>query len=382
MNKIADAVIIGGGISGVSIAYNLAKRGMTNIVVIEQDQLAGGATGRCGAGVRMQWGAELDCVFALYSIDFFEHASDELDYHGDIGFKQGGYLIVGASEEEKTRFQQNVALQNRLGIPSKLLTPKEAKEIVPHLNETWITCATFCERDGHLNPFHMTQAYADAATRLGANIQLGTRVVGIQSEGNKVKAVLTDHGTIATPVVVNAAGAYAPLIAEMADVILPVYPERHEILVTEPVAPMQGPMFISFSQNIYCQQTPEGSFIMGRGDKDEPHSYCIDSSWQFLEKMAHTCCRLLPILRQLSIVRQWAGLYAMTQDRHPIYGEAKELQGFHLACGFSGHGFMFAPATGTVVAESILGLPLSLPANVLDKERFDRGEAIWEPSVV
>ena len=382
MNRTADAVIIGGGVSGVAIAYSLAKRGMNHVVVLEQEALSNGATGRCGAGVRMQWGAELDCLFAQYSIDFFEHANEELDYRGDIGFKQGGYFIVGVSEVEKTRFSRNVALQNRLGIPSILLTPAEAKEIVPHINEAAITCATFCGRDGHLNPFHMTQAYANAATRLGVKIYTGTKVLGIESEGNRVKTVLTEQGPFSTPVIVNAAGAYAPLIAEMAGVTLPVYPERHEILVTEPVASIQGPMFMSFSQNIYCQQTPEGSFIMGRGDKNEPRSYCIDSSWQFMEKMAHTCCRLLPMLRQLSIVRQWAGLYAMTQDRHPIYGEARELKGFFLACGFSGHGFMFAPATGTVVAEAILSLPLSLPAEVLDKERFERGEAIWEPSVV
>lgn len=381
MNKCADVVVIGGGISGVSIAYNLAKRGVKNIIVLEKDHLSSGSTGRCGAGVRMQWGAELDCVFAKYSIEFFERAEEELGYTGDIGFKQDGYLIVGTSEREKEQFSRNVKLQNALGIPSRLLTPLEAKEIIPHIDETKINCATFCGKDGHLNPFHATQAYADAARRLGVKIMLETETLDIELRGG-IKTVKTSRGNIETPVVVNAAGGYASRIADMVGVALPVNPERHEILVTEPVAPLQGPMFMSFSKNIYCQQTPEGSFIMGRGDKDEPSSYNIDSGWSFMEKMTHTCCELLPLLKKLYIVRQWAGLYAMTPDRHPIYGGVKEVEGFYLACGFSGHGFMFAPATGTVIAEAILNLPPSLPAHMLDKERFAKGEEIWEPSVV
>jgi sarcosine oxidase subunit beta len=382
MNKTAEAVIIGGGISGCSIAYNLAKRGLKDIVVIERDHLSSGATGRCGAGVRTQWGEELNCVFAKYSIEFFERANEELGYKGDIGFKQSGYLIVGTSAEETEQFRRNVALQNKLGVPSRLLTPEEAQKIVPHLDETKITCATFCEKDGHLNPFHSTQAYADAAVRLGVRILLETEVLDITLGRNQLKTVATNRGNIETPVVVNAAGAHAPIITKMVGVSLPVKPERHEILVTEPVEPLQGPMFMSFSKNIYCQQTPEGSFIMGRGDKDEPSSYNINSGWHFLEKMTETCCELLPLLKNLYIVRQWAGLYAVTQDRHPVYGKLKEVEGFHLACGFSGHGFMFAPATGAVVAEAVLGLPLSLPADKLDKDRFERGEEVWEPSVV
>lgn len=382
MRKTADAVIIGGGISGVSIAYNLAKKGLKNIVVIEKGYLASGSTGRCGAGVRMQWGTEMNCAFAKYSIEFFERANEELKYGGNIDFKQGGYLIVGATEKEENRFKKNLELQNRMGIPSRLLTPAEAKEIIPYMDETKITCATFCPKDGHLNPFHATRAYAEAAERLGTEIMTETEVSGIEVENGRVKAVITSRGRIETPVVVNAAGGYAPAVAEMAGLTLPIYPERHEILVTEPVEPLQGPMFMSFSYNIYCQQTPEGSFVMGRSNYNEPRGYNINSSWDFMEKMAETCCELLPLLKKLSIVRQWSGLYAMTPDRQPVYGAVKEVEGFYLACGFSGHGFMFAPATGMVVAEAILGETPSLPVHLLDKDRFARGEEVWEPSVV
>ena len=121
---------------------------------------------------------------------------------------------------------------------------------------------------------------------------------------------------------------------------------------------------------------------MGLGDKDEPSGYNLNSGWAFIERMAETCVELLPFLAELSIVRQWAGLYAMTPDRHPIYGGVQDINGYYLACGFSGRGFMFAPATGTVVAEAVLNLSHSLPVQMLDVERFARGEEIWEPSVV
>jgi len=382
MNKTASVVIVGGGISGCAIAYTLAKKGVKDIVVIERDYLSSGATGRCGAGVRMQWGTEMNCRLAKYSIEFFERANEELDYEYDIEFKQGGYLIVASTEKEVNQFKKNIALQNSLGIPSRLLTPKEAKEIVPHMDETKIIAATFNPKDGHLNPFHTTQAYANAAVRLGVEIMKYTTVTGINVENGKVVGVQTDKGYISTPVVVNAAGGYSQLIAKMVGIDLPVYSERHQILVTEPVAPMQGPMFMSFSLNIYCQQTPHGSFIMGRGDANEPRDLRITSSWHFMEEMAKTCTELLPPLKELRVVRQWSGLYNISPDRQPIYGPVKEVEGFYLACGFSGHGFMFGPVTGVVIAESILGETPTIPVHMLDKDRFERGELLLEPSVV
>ena len=382
MNKTANCVIIGGGVSGVSIAYNLAKKGMKDIVVLEKGFLSSGSTGRCGAGIRMQWGTEMNCSFAKYSVDFFENANEELEYEGDIEFKQGGYLIVASTEKEEIQFKKNLEVQKKFGIESSFLTPAEAKKIIPYMDETKIRCATFCQKDGHLNPFKVTDAYARAAERLGVHIHKFTEVTGIDTEGGKITAVHTTKGTISTPMVVVAAGGHSKKICDMVNVELPLYPERHQILVTEPVEPVQGPMFMSFSQNIYCQQTPHGSFIMGRGDANEPRDFNMNASWRFMEEMAKTTCELLPLLKNLSVVRQWAGLYEMTPDRQPIYGRVPELEGLILAAGFSGHGFMFGPATGLVISETIMGETPSLPIHLLDRDRFARGEEQWEPSVV
>jgi len=382
MIKTADVVIIGGGISGCSIAYNLAKKGVKNIAVIEKNFLASGSTGRCGAGIRQQWGTEMNCKLAMSSIKFFETANDELKYDGDIEFKQGGYLIVASTQKEDEQFKKNVQLQRSLGMDVEYLTPNEAIKIVPYLNTENLTSATFCPKDGHLNPFLTTDAYAKAARRLGVHIYTFTEVVGINTLNGKITGVITNKGEISTRTVVNAAGGYSKEIAKMVNIDLPVYSERHQILVTEPVEPMQGPMVMSFSLNIYCQQSPHGSFIMGRGDENEPRDLRLTSSWHFLDEMAKSITNLLPPIGKLRVIRQWSGLYNLTPDRQPILGAIKELEGFYLAVGFSGHGFMFGPMTGLLIAEQILGEKNTIDISTLDKDRFERGELVLEPSVV
>ncbi|MCL2497087.1 MAG: FAD-binding oxidoreductase [Symbiobacteriaceae bacterium] len=384
MKQQAEVVIIGGGVVGCSIAYHLAQNGMKDVVLLERSYHASGSTGRCGAGVRQQWGTELNCRLAQGSCRDFETLREDLDYIADIEFKQGGYLLVAYTPQQVEQFKLNVALQNSLGIASRFCTPREAQEIVPHLNIEPLMAATFYHRDGHANPFHVTQAYADAAKRLGVEINLYTTVTAILTAKGKVTGVRTDQGDIACRVVVNAAGGQAKLIADMAGVEIPTISERHQILVTEPVDAFQGPMVMSFHHNTYCQQTPHGSFIMGLGDPREPQGQEIRSSWQFLKDMSDKITAMLPPLRNLRIVRQWAGLYHMTPDKSPILGSAPELEGFEMALGFSGHGFMISPMVARLMAAHILTLthPDLDILQRLTVERFTRGDLIIEPSVV
>lgn len=382
MRKTADYVIIGGGISGAAIGYNLLKNGAKNVVLLERGFLASGATGRCGAGIRQQWGTELNCVMSKYSCEFFENAVEELGYDGDIEFHQGGYMMLISTAQELAMMEQNVALQNSLGIASRILDLRQAREMIPFLNVDPLRAAAFFERDGHLNPFHTTQAFADAFLRLGGEIHTYTEVVGISTAHGRVTGVRTDRGDIATGCVVNAAGGWSGRIAEMAGVSLPVYSERHNILVTEPVEQALGPMIMSFSLNLYCQQVPHGSFIMGRTDYQQPRDFRITSDSRFPDYMTRTVTRLLPPLRKVRMLRQWAGLYNMSPDKQAIYSAADEVEGFYSACGFSGHGFMMAPATGRSMAELVLGLAPTLPWDRLDAGRFARDALILEPAVV
>ena len=379
----ADVVIIGGGISGVAIAYNLAKKGTTNVVVFDDNYMTGGATGRCGAGVRQQWSSKGNCIMAKMSVDFFERAQEELGYHRDIEFKQEGYLIVATTKEEDEQFTKNVALQQSVGIPARKLTVDEALEIVPHLNRDVIVSATFCPTDGHLNPFTMTDAYYTAAKRLGVQFFYREKVTDIVVTDGKIDKVITERREVTTDKVVNAAGGFSYEVGQMAGVDIPVYSENHEILVTEPIEKMQGPMVISFSKNIYCQQVPHGSFLMGRSNPQVPKGHDISSTHQFLDEMAKTAVELLPPLGNLRVVRQWGGSYNISPDRQPILGDTDQLAGFYLACGFSGHGFMFAPMTGLLLAEVIRGEPTTIDLAELHIDRFKNKEhTAYEHSVV
>lgn len=380
MIKKADIVIIGGGVVGCSIAYNLAKLGAKNIILLEKNTLASGATGRCGAGIRQQFGTKMNCILARESIKIFENLSQELEY--DIELNQGGYLILAYTEKEVNQFKKNVALEQSLNIKARFITVEEAKEIVPPLNTEGILAATFCPTDGHANPFKTNFAYAEAAERLGVKIYTFTEVKEIETENHKIVAVNTDKGKVLTPIVVNAAGGYSGIIGKMVGVDIPVYSQRHQILITEPVDPLFRPMLMSFSRNFYCQQTPHGSIIMGFGDPNERKDGDIGSSWQFAQEMAQKMTAVLPLLKEVSMVRQWAGLYNMSPDAQPILGGHPQIEGFYMALGFSGHGFMLAPIASKLIAELILKRKTSLPIDKLDIGRFERGELIIEPSVV
>jgi len=381
MKSKAEIVIIGGGVIGASIAYNLADKGMKDIVVLEKNYIASGSTGSCGAGIRQQWGTKMNCLLSKKSMEIFENMNEILETKRDIELKQGGYLLLAFSEPELDQFKENVKLQHRYGIPSELLTVKEAKEIVPQLNTEGITGATYCPTDGHANPFRVTQAYVEAAQRKGVEFYTYTKAEDIITENGKIKKVITDQGEIETNKVVNAAGGFSKEVSRLAGIEIPTKAERHEILVTEQVNPILKPMVMSFSYNIYCQQTPDGSFVMGYGDPDEPESHNVKSSWQFLEEMSKKATHLLPFLKKIRVIRQWAGLYNITPDAQPILDEATDLEGFFMAVGFSGHGFMIAPMTGILMSEMILDEELSIDIE-LDLERFENDRLILEPSVV
>ncbi|MBN2543496.1 FAD-binding oxidoreductase [bacterium] len=379
MKNKADVVIIGGGIIGTATAYYLAKSGIKDIVVLEKSYISSGATGRCGAGVRQQWGLEMNCALAKGSVDIFENLSKELNF--DIEYRQGGYLVLAHNETQVEQFKRNLAVQSKFNIPSRLISIEEALEICPYLNTDTFVAATFCQTDGHANPFRTNFAYAYAAEKLGVEINKFTEATDIIVENGRITGVMTDKGRIDTPIVVNAAGGYSKDVAALAGIDIPTYSERHQILVSEPIERLFDTMVISFQIGIYTQQVPHGSIVMGISEKEEP-SYNINSSWQFTEYMVKQAINILPIFKDLRIVRQWAGLYNKTPDAQPIVGEVDELPGFFQAVGFSGHGFMIGPKTSKILAQLIAGMEPDMDISPLSMKRFEKGELILEPSVV
>ncbi len=379
--RTADVVIVGGGVQGCSIAYNLAKLGVRNIVVLEKGTICSGSTGRCGAGIRAQWGTEMNCRFGLASVEKFEQLHEELGM--DCGLNQSGYLMVAYKESEFEQLQKSMKLQNSLGINTRVVSYDEAREICPGLAAEDAVGFTFHNRDGHADPFLTTFAFMEAAKRLGVVFHRFTEVTDIRTVAGKVAGVSTTAGDIDAPVVVNAAGGYSQFISTMAGVEIPNFSERHEIIITEPVeAGVCPPMLMSFSGNYYIQQRPHGSIIGGCSPEGHPQDYELGASWDFIEMMSRTFVKLLPRTKGVRVVRQWSGLYNMTPDKQPILCEADNVKGFYLSVGYSGHGFMFAPISGELLAQKITGKTPWISIDMLHYDRFEKGELLVEPAVV
>lgn len=381
MKKAYDVVIVGGGIIGCSIAFELAKRGITDVLLVEKRFLDAGATGRCGAGIRQQWGSELNARIAVESTHIFEQLEEYTGYDGDCGLNQTGYLLVAYTQKEWDQFHKNLEVQHKLGIDSFAVDLKQCQEIVPGLNTEGMYGGTFCQKDGHADPFHCTQAYAMGAKRMGVEIEQFCEVTGVKAEGGKVVGLETTKGYVEARTVINCANVHAPELAAMVGDDIPVRSERHQALVTEPVAPLLPCMVMSFVRSYYVQQTPHGSFVMGIGPKG-PDSFSFASSWQFLEQNCATMCEALPFLRKLRVVRQWAGQYDLSPDANPVINEAEQAKGFWSVCGFSGHGFMVAPRIAILVSNKIAGIDDELDINRFSKKRYETGELLIEPAVV
>jgi len=381
MNKTADVVVIGGGSIGCSTAYNLARLGFKNIAVLEKGYICRGSTGRCAAGIRQQWGTEMNCLLSRYSIKQFEVMNEALEYDGDVEFRQNGYLMVSYSEEEEKMLNSNLSLQKKLGIPVQILTLDDLKEIVPALNTERVVASSICMEDGQANPFKVTDAYFQAAKRMGVQFHTYTEVTGFRRQGRKISAVLTDKGEIATSTVVNATGPYAKFISQMLGHDLPVEPERHQIVVTEPLEPFLQPLVVNFFHKTYCQQVFNGSVLTGYGDPGERKGINYSCSWEFARQICIKITEQLPIMKNAKIIRQWAGHYGISPDGQPVLGTIPEVDGYYLALG-CGRGFMLSPMIGELIAQCVAGLQTTLAIDILSVDRFAKGELIVEPAVV
>jgi len=381
MKKTAEAVVIGGGSIGCSAAYNLARLGFKDVVLLEKGYICRGSTGRCAAGIRQQWGTEMNCLLSKHSIRRFEVMNEALEYPGDVEFRQNGYLMVTYSEEEAEMLKNNLTLQRKLDIPVQYLSLEEVKEIAPALNTERVIASTICMEDGQANPFKVTDAYMWAAKRMGVEIYTHTEVTGIKMQGNRVTGVVTGKGEIATPNVINATGPYAKFISKMVGHELPVEPERHQIVVTEPLEPFLQPLVMNFHHSTYFQQVANGSVLTGYGDPKEPKKINYTCSWQFLKELAAKVTEQFPVMQDVNIIRHWAGHYGISPDGQPVLGEVPGIEGYYLSLG-CGKGFMISPMLGELMAQNVAGVETTIPIEIMNVERFNKGELIVEPAVV
>jgi sarcosine oxidase subunit beta len=377
----ADVVIIGGGVNGCSLAYQLAKRGKS-VILCERSYLCSGATGRCGAGIRQQWSTKENTELSIKSIKIFEKLEKELGQ--EIGLRQGGYLIIVHDKKEMMQAEKNVEMEKKLGLDVSILAPDEITNVVPILDVKGMNAigATFCPTDGHVDPFKTTHAYAKAAEKYEAKLYKFTNVEEIKIKNKRIDSVITNRGKIKTNIVVNAAGAWSKQIAEKLNIKLPNRPFRKEILVTERVKPVFEAMVISFKDGIYFSQQDEGQILGGIPIPNEKPGYLTVPTFDFLNHMSKTLTRYAPTLKYINVIRQWTGYYDVTPDARPILGEVEQLKGFIQCNGFSGHGFMLSPMVTKILTDYIADEKSSDILEHLNLKRFKDKKIVHETSVV
>lgn len=381
MRKTADVVVIGGGAAGTSTAYYLAKKGVKNVVLIEQNYTPFGGTGRCAAMFRLQFGSVSNCKMGILAASQFDILGEETGF-GDLEIDKHGYLLPAYDEKGLADLEKNVALQKSMGIPSMMLDQKGCKEVAPYLEVDEILGGSYCTGEGCINPMKMALAFKKGGSDMGVEYNNYTTVTGIRVEGGKVKGVITDKGEIATECVVNAAGEWGKFIGRMAGVTIPVEPEKHQIVVTEPLEYMGGPMIYSFKYGTYISQVKHGGFLMGWSDPDvEAGIIDFDTEWKFLEELGRRVIKQVPALGNVRIVRHWAGQYGNCPDHSVIIGPVPEVEGFICALGCT-KATMFAPSIGILAAESAIGAEPTLPMEPYTIDRFAKGNLIIDPALL
>ena len=383
MTSTADVVIIGGGCMGASVAYHLAKLGVTNVVLVEREaQLGTGSTGRNAGGVRHQFSTPANIALSIESIQLLERFADEVG--SPIDFHQDGYLFLLSSPQTVDAFRANVALQRQLGVSVEWLTAQEAAALAPGLAVDGVLGATFCAKDGIADPNGVTMGFAKRAQALGVRIERETEVTSVHVESGRVTGVATSRGRIDAPTVVNAAGPYARAIGQMAGVDTPVDPRRRHIFIAQAPAgeiPASKIMVIDFDTTFYFHREGAGVLFGMAPSTDEP-TFDMTVQWDFLPHVTEAAVRRLPALADAAISHAWAGLYEMTPDANPIIGPSPDVAGLFTIAGFSGHGFQHSPAAGRILADLITGRDPHFDLAPFRADRFSTGGGGREQSVV
>ena len=363
--RTADVIIIGGGVIGCSIAYHLSQVGITRGVVLERKHIASGATGICPGGLRQQFEREAECRLAQRSMRFFEQANEHLEPEYPFFLEHSGYLFLAESETLISRFERNVTMQNRLGIPSRMVTPSEIVDIAPGLVHDGVLGGSFCAEDGFLEDCDgFTNRLLQCARNKGFELAL-QNVISLGREGSAWRVRTATESWITEKVVV-AAGADSQSLAGCAGVNLPITLERRRLAYTEPwPGNLMHPLVVALERSFAGKQLLNGVFYIGWLG-ETPGS----DDLTFTENALTAGATLLPFMTDLPVRRVITGYYDSTPDHRPILGDISGLEGFHLATGFSGHGFMLAPAVGEIMANLIAGVRVDPLLEEFSLQRF------------
>jgi sarcosine oxidase subunit beta len=377
MTQTFDAIIIGAGVVGNSIAFHLAERGLKPLIV-ERKSVASGATGRSSGLIRMHYDLEIESRFAWVSFQYFINWRERVG--GECGFIRTGFLEI-EPRHHLEQLRGNVAMHQRMGINTSVISADDVKKLVPSFNTDNFDFAAYEPDSGYADPSLTTNSFLNAAKGRGATLLQDCSVTGIQTSGGRVSGVQTTKGDFAAPIIVNAAGVWAARIAKMAGVEVPLSVWTHDVaFLHRPPAVGFHPALIDGSLNMYLR--PEGNALTlaaleeggMRGESPDEENERVAPD--FLDHLIDKLCQRIPAMEAGGLHSTHVGRDGLTPDQRPILAQAGP-DGFYLACGFSGTGFKTSPAVGVCMSELILdGRAQTIDISLFNLERFTRGELL------
>jgi glycine/D-amino acid oxidase-like deaminating enzyme len=378
MSEAVDAVIIGAGINGAAIAFNLAKRGLKKVVVVERFTIASGGTGKSAAIIRQHYSNDVLIGMVKRSRDIFEFFDQHIG--GSAGFVKTGYLFF-VPESVVPAFHENIARQQKLGINTRSISRSEALAIAPQIDPGDAGAIAYEPDSGYADPYESTVSYLHAAKALGAHVLQTCPVQSIRARAGKIELVVTAKQEFSTDIVVNAGGPWANQIGAMVGIRYPLQVTREQEVMfrAQPLSDSPQLTVSDMCNAIYFH--PFGQdLLVGRGfpkdyEEVDPDHYPEGSDLQFVEDTAERLAKRVPKMASAFILKGYSGLYDVTPDWHPIISSHANPKGFYSVVGFSGHGFKLAPAVGEAVAELIVnGKSHNTDLSLFNADRFNNGQ--------
>ena len=358
MTRAYDVIVIGAGSVGAPAALEMARAGLRVLVVDRMASAGQGSNKSAIGGIRATHSDPAKIRLGLRSIEIIstwqETCGDALEWY------QGGYSFVAYREREEQILKELLVTQQQYGLNIHWLDRADLLQVIPDLNPRGLIGGTFSPADGHASPLLTLYAYYKHARAHGAEFLFNTEVTGLLVDGGRVRGVRTDRGEYGAEVVVNAAGGWAAEVAAWAGVTVPVRPDAHEAAVTEPVARFLDPMVVDIrpvagSANYYFYQHYTGQIIFCITPSPSIWGTDLRETSVFLPQVARRMVDLMPRLKNLRVRRTWRGLYPMTPDVFPLVGWSQEVEGFLLAVGLCGQGYMLGPGLGELLCRMVQG---------------------------
>jgi sarcosine oxidase subunit beta len=371
LKESASVAIIGGGIIGASLGYNLAKEGVGNLVILDKSKAGAGSTSASLGGFRYQFSSELSIRLSQRSVGIIEKFEELTGY--DPLVRRDGYLFIASTEASFGQLKKNRDLQKSLGVPVELLSREELQSRHGFYKFDEFLGGTFCQEDGHASTMAVFQGYVSGAKQLGVELYENTEVRAVErSQGRFL--LKTSRGSILADSVVIAAGAYSGLVGEQFNVVIPVKPYPRKILITNSFSdgiPPQIPLMVDVDSTFAFGR--EGKGLIFANNQQTASSFELVFPPEYDDNVIKTAFRRVPATERCSLSTPDAGLYELTPDSNPIVSEIPDVKGLYCCSGFAGHGFMHAPAIGELMAELVTKGKTSLDISSYNIDRFEKG---------